>query len=181
MPITLCDTCAHVKKIVSGRGSSFFLCTLHRSDARFDKYPPQPVRRCPGHAEERADGALTLRLHNDVFAVCRLDAGTALPAWATGEPLFIARTSDELSVVCGQDVVPPGVTAERDWRCLCVAGPLDFSLVGILASLTAPLAEAGLSVFAVSTYDTDYLLVRAADLARAIETLEGAGHRVAPL
>jgi uncharacterized protein len=74
--------------------------------------------------------------------------------------------------------VPQEVRAEGGWRCLKVQGPLDFALTGILAALTAPLAAAGIAVFAVSTYDTDYLLLKAENLHRAAEALRGAGHRV---
>lgn len=102
-----------------------------------------------------------------------------MPAWAwTGEPASVTRTRDELSVVCRADAVPDGVRAVAGWRCLKVQGPLDFGLTGILAALTAPLAAAGIPVFAVSTYDTDYLLVKADQLDRAAEALRGAGHRV---
>jgi len=114
------------------------------------------------------------------YAVCRLAADAPLPAWAAGGPfLSITRTADELSVVCRQAVVPEGVRCERGWRCLRVAGTLDFSLVGVLASLLGPLADAGVSVFAVSTFDTDYLLVKEEYLAAAVEVLRRAGHSVA--
>ncbi len=96
----------------------------------------------------------------------------------------VTRTSDELSLVVAEEAVPRGATADglrvqSGWRCLKVAGPLDFSLVGILASLAVPLAEAGVSIFAISTFDTDYLLVPASDLARAVAELKVRGHRVA--
>ena len=74
--------------------------------------------------------------------------------------------------------MPEGVVAERGWRCLRVAGTIPFSVVGVLASLAAPLAEAGISVFAVSTFDTDYLLVKAADFEKAITALTQAGHSI---
>ena len=123
--------------------------------------------------------AMTLTLLTDTFAVCRLDADAPLPAWATAETFFsITHTSDELSIVCPQRAVPDGIRCERDWRCLRVSGVLDFSLVGILASLTVPLAAAGVSVFAISTFDTDYLLVKEKDLAAALDALRKAGHIV---
>jgi hypothetical protein len=113
------------------------------------------------------------------FAVCRLGADATIPAWATPGHFFsITRTADELSVVCCQDAVPEGVVGERGWRCLRVAGTMPFSVVGVLASLAAPLAEAGISVFAVSTFDTDYLLVKAADLEMALTALTQAGHSI---
>jgi hypothetical protein len=122
---------------------------------------------------------LTLLVLDGPFAVCRLGAGAPIPPWATAGPFFsVSRTADELSVVCLQDAVPEGTVAERGWRCLRVAGDMPFSAVGVLASLTAPLAQAGVSVFAVSTFDTDYLLVKGQDLAAALDALRGAGHAV---
>jgi aminoglycoside 6'-N-acetyltransferase I len=113
------------------------------------------------------------------FAVCKLATGSPIPSWATTGDLFsITRTADEFSVVCHQKVVPEGVACERDWRCLRVAGSMPFSLVGVLASLTTPVRKAGIGVFAVSTFDTDYLLVKAADMPKAFAALRAAGHRV---
>ena len=122
---------------------------------------------------------LTLTLLPDTFAICRLDAGAPISAWATTGSFFsITRTAEELSVVCLQSLVPDGFQCERDWRCFKLAGPIPFTTVGVLASLVQPLAEAGISVFAVSTFDTDYLLLKAADLPRAIEALRQKGHSV---
>jgi hypothetical protein len=116
------------------------------------------------------------------FAIARLDASVNFPAWAQSESptafLSITRTRDELSIVCESSQVPAEVAAERGWRCLKVAGPLDFSLVGVLASLAGPLARAGIPIFAISTFDTDYLLVNAAKLELAIGVLESADHVV---
>jgi hypothetical protein len=113
------------------------------------------------------------------LSICRLDAGEEVPAWATGASFFsVTRTRDELSVVCPEDVVPEGISRERDWRALKLEGPFDLSMVGILASLASPLAEAGASIFAVSTFDTDYVLVREEQLDLAVDTLRASGHRV---
>ncbi len=115
------------------------------------------------------------------FAVCRLAPEDTLPAWAMGaRPLFVAATDEELSVVCPSERVPAGVRAEGPWRALRVRGTLDFALTGVLASLAAPLAAAGISLFAISTFDTDYVLVREGDLVRALTTLAAAGHRLVP-
>lgn len=125
---------------------------------------------------------LALILLPDLFAICRLPPDTPLPAWAArvahGDFVSITRTADELSIVCPQAGVPAGVHAALDWRCLKVAGPLDFALTGVMAALAAPLAQVGISVFAVATYDTDYLLIQSADLPRARAALTGAGHDV---
>lgn len=90
----------------------------------------------------------------------------------------MTRTIDELSVVCTETSVPPDVLSERGWRALKVQGPLDFSLTGVLAALTAPLAAAAIPIFALSTYQTDYVLVHGRDLTRASEALTEAGHTV---
>lgn len=123
---------------------------------------------------------LVLSLMPGDFAVCRLSAGTSIPSWANGSGQFVAlvRTPDELCVVCAQQDVPIGIQAERGWSLMQVRGPLDFSLVGVLASLAIPLAQAGVSIFALSTYDTDYLLVRRVDLGRAAQALARAGHHL---
>ncbi len=115
----------------------------------------------------------------DELAVARLDATEPTPAWAAqGSVSSLTRTPEELSVVCAAAAVPPDVRAERGWRCLRVAGRLDFSLTGVLASIANPLAAAKVSIFALSTYDTDYVLVREQSLAAAIECLSAAGHEV---
>lgn len=122
---------------------------------------------------------LTLVVLPDTFAVCRLTPDAGLPDWAfTGAFTSVTRTADELSIVCPQTDVPADVKCENDWRCLQIAGTLDFSLIGIMASLTVVLAEAGISIFVISTFDTDYLLVKAGKLENAIEVLSAAGHRV---
>lgn len=121
--------------------------------------------------------SLTLEQVAGTFAVCRLAAEEPLPAWATGGPFVsVTRTDAELSVVCAEDALPAGVRSERGWRCLRVRGPLGFGMTGILASIALPLAGSGVSIFVVSTYDTDYLLVQERDLERARDALERAGH-----
>ena len=122
--------------------------------------------------------SLNLTLLPDRLAVCRLPPDAPLPAETGGSLWSVTRTRNELSLVLSEEAVQEGWKAERDWRCLEVTGPLDFSLTGILASLATPLAEAKVSLFAVSTYDTDYVLVREANLEKAIDALRGAGHRV---
>lgn len=125
---------------------------------------------------------MNLLLLSGFFAVCQLDPDAPLPAWATPGSsglLSITRTPKELSIVCSQEAAPEDIRQERNWRCLMVEGPLDFSLTGVLSALLTLLAEAGVSIFALSTFDTDYLLVRAAQLDLAIESLSAAGHLVA--
>jgi len=113
------------------------------------------------------------------LAICRLPADEPFPDWSrSGELLALVRTPDELSVVCEERLVPPEIKAERGWRAFQVQGPLDFSLVGILASIAAPLAEAGISIFALSTFETDYILVKQSSLDRAVQALNQVGFLV---
>lgn len=122
---------------------------------------------------------LTITIHPDRYAICRLESSAALPAWAGGgDFLSVTRTAIELSVVCGDAMMPESAHAERGRRLLQIEGTLAFTLTGVLASVAAPLAAAEISIFAVSTYDTDYLLVSEADLPRATEVLEAAGHTI---
>lgn len=124
---------------------------------------------------------LVLDLLPGTFAVSRLDPGAALPGWAdrAGSPLTSwTRTADECSVVCPAELVPGGVRAERGWHAFRVEGPLPFELTGVLASIAGPLAGAGVNLFAVSTFDTDYVLVPGRLLDRAVAALEAEGHTV---
>ncbi len=121
---------------------------------------------------------MTLELLPHPLAVCRLPADAQLPTWISGDFQSVTRTSSELSIICDAQEVPEEVQAERGWRGLHVAGTLEFHLTGILASLASPLAEAGISIFALSTFDTDYLLVKKDVLESAIRTLEAAGHEI---
>jgi hypothetical protein len=123
---------------------------------------------------------ITLELFPWRLAVCKLPAGAApgLPEQSNDFWAYLA-TPEERTLVCLENVVgqrlPVGVMAETGWRALRVVGRLDFSLVGILASIASPLAQAGVSIFALSTYDTDYVLVKEFDLERAMEALGAAG------
>jgi len=123
--------------------------------------------------------SLNLELLAGRYAVVRLDVREPPPAWTTSGPFVsITRTEAELSVVCPEAAVPADARAERGWRCLRVAGPLGFGMTGILASLAGPLASSGVSIFVVSTYDTDYLLLQDRDLDRGTDALTRAGHSV---
>src|SRR5512132_3714284 len=123
---------------------------------------------------------LPLELLPDTLGVCRLAPDATVPAWAAISRGFvtISKTLEELSITTTQANVPPEVRCERDYRALRVRGPLPLDLIGILAAMADPLAEAGLGIFATSTYDTDYVLVKARDLDVALAALEGAGHRI---
>lgn len=122
---------------------------------------------------------MKLLVLDDELGIARLDGSDPTPAWAAqGSLCSVTRTAEELSIVCAAAAIPAGVQAERGWRCLRVAGRLDFSLTGVLASIAGPLAAANVSIFAVSTYDTDYVLLRGESLAAAMEALRAAGHEV---
>ncbi len=122
---------------------------------------------------------LTLAVLDNLYTVCRLAPEAKLPHWLPTTGLVsVTRTAEELSIVCPSDAVPGSVEAERDFQALKVEGPLDFSLTGILLAVAAPLAEAHISIFALSTYDTDYVLVRKYDLDKAVRVLQRAGHAI---
>lgn len=122
---------------------------------------------------------MTLDVLPGRLAVCRLAPDVPLAAWMGEGPLSsVTRTGAELSVVCAEGAVPDGVRAETGWRALALRGPIDFGLTGVLAGLLVPLAEADVSIFALSTYDTDVVLVREAQLDAAVAALRAAGCRV---
>ena len=122
----------------------------------------------------------TLSLLSDTFAICRLEPEADIPSWALAGDFFsVTRTKDELSLVCPQEMVPEETHCEKDFRNIKVKGPLDFTLVGVLASLTEALAQEDISMLAISTFDTDYLLVKEAQVDRAVQKLLQAGHRFA--
>jgi hypothetical protein len=117
---------------------------------------------------------MNVHVLDGTLAVCRLPASDRVPSWALElhEGLVsITRTPDELSIVCPEEAVPPEVQAQWGFRALVVPGPIPFSATGVLAGIAAPLAAAGISIFAISTYDTDYVLVREPDLERAQSAL----------
>jgi hypothetical protein len=122
---------------------------------------------------------LELTLLPERFAISRLAADAPVPAWATEGSFFsITRTGDELSVVCELARVPVGVQSQPGWRIFKVHGPFVLTEIGVLSALAIPLAEAKLSLFAISTFDTDYLLVASETLSAAVATLERAGHKI---
>ena len=122
---------------------------------------------------------VNLYVLDDLYAVVRCDPDSPVPAWAHGGHFWsVTRSDAELSVVCRQDDVPATASAERGWCALELAGPLDFSLTGVVSALVAPLAEAEVPIFVLSTFETDYVLVREHDLERSVEALNAAGHEV---
>ncbi len=117
------------------------------------------------------------------YGVLRLPPDTPLPAWVGGDFFSITRTPQELSIVVTASiydaaVVPPETPYEGGWRALHVRGPLPFDAIGILARLSHVLAEACISIFVLSTYDTDILLLKAEQLPEAVRRLEERGYQV---
>jgi len=122
---------------------------------------------------------LSLKILPDRMAVCRFEPSAPLPDWFDQPGFYsITRTAEELSVVCNEERVPLGTESETGWRCFQLLGPFNFSEIGIISSLTHPLTESGVSVFVISTFDTDYLMVKEKDFARAIDVLTAQGHQV---
>ena len=132
-----------------------------------------------GSAEHKR-ARLPLELLPDTLAICRLPADAPVPAWASSPAPFltVSRTTDELSITALQSRVPDGVRCELDYQAIRVKGTLPPDLVGILLSIAEPLADAGLSIFAISTSDTDYVLLKTRDLPTALAALRKAGHQI---
>ena len=115
---------------------------------------------------------MDLILLPDSLAICRLPKDAAIPPWAlAGEFYALCRNEEELSIVCPDGHPPVGTKADLGWRALKVQGPLPLGEIGVIGSLTTPLAEAGISVFVISTFDTDYLLIKEAQLSKAVRVL----------
>ena len=123
-----------------------------------------------------------LRLKTTRYAVAQLEPTSEfapLPDWIGGDFFSVTRTPNEISVICAEDSVPDGLRSQGGWRCLEVVGPFDFDHVGVLSALSDTLARAGVSLLALATYETDYLLVQQSRLATALAALRAAGHRIA--
>ena len=122
---------------------------------------------------------MRLRTLPDLYAIVRLDPDAPVPAWVGDSPFWsVTRSDSELSIVCAEDDLPDDARAERGWSALELLGPLDFTLTGVVASLVSPLADAKVPIFVISTFETDYLLVREMDAGRAVAALREAGHAV---
>jgi hypothetical protein len=114
------------------------------------------------------------------LTVCRLPADGPIPPWVddAGDFVSITRTAEELSIVAASDAIPAGLPAEGPWRAFKVRGPLVMTLIGVVAAIADPLRDAGIAIFAISSFDTDYVLVHEPDFAAAVEALKAAGHEV---
>ncbi len=121
---------------------------------------------------------LNLRVLDGVYAVWQLASVEQIPDFETSGLLSITRTDGELSIVGREELAPKGVSIEKGWKCFEVAGPLDFEMTGILASIASPLAAADVPIFVISTFDTDYVLVKQEKLETAKGVLRSAGHKL---
>jgi len=123
---------------------------------------------------------LTLLLLEGCLAICRLPANSKVPTWALAKgPLSsITRSATELSIICTETAVPSGIHCERGWRVMKVENTLNFALTGILVSLAVPLADAGVSILTVTTFDSQYLMVKEASIELALQILVNAGHEI---
>ena len=122
---------------------------------------------------------LNLKVLDYTFAICRLPSTAKVPDWPyQGSFYSITKTLDELSIVCSQQFVTDMEKVDKDWKIIKVEGPLDFSLIGIMANLSSTLASGGISIFTISTFDTDYILVKEKNLKEAIDLLSKAGHKI---
>lgn len=122
-----------------------------------------------------AEMKLRLTVLPQMFAICRLEKNVPIPDWALRGSQFssITASSEEISIVCDESVVPPDVKVVKGWKAFKAEGPLNLSMTGVIAMLTGPLADAGISVFTLSTYDTDYLLVKSESFEEAVKVLSG--------
>jgi len=119
---------------------------------------------------------LTLKLLKEKFCISRLTREKPLPKWALEADWYsITKTDDELSIVCSEQYVPNDIAKESGWKCFKIEGPLDFALIGILSKISTLLADNNISIFAISTYDTDYILVKQDKMESAIETFDNNG------
>lgn len=122
---------------------------------------------------------MRLKVLASELGVVRRDPGDDIPAWVWKSPFYsITRTADELSIFCTAEVIPADAGAARGWRALCVADQIPLELSGVLAALVMPLARRQISIFSISTHDTDFMLVPAERLEDAVEVLRAAGHEV---
>lgn len=122
---------------------------------------------------------MKLKLFLEEYAVCRLNSNSKIPTWIDTKNFYsITKTDDELSVVCSNNNIPSDVKSEKEWRILKILGPLDFSLIGILSKISGLLADNKISIFAISTYDTDYILIKENDIKNACKILNCNGYEI---
>ena len=143
-----------------------------------DSHGRNPLSFQPRNGESSPMNSLRFSILPGEWAIARLASDAPLPAWAAAPAPFLSvtRTADELSIVAPVSAIPAGIRAECGWSLLQLQGPFAFDQTGILASFASPLADAGIGIFTVSTFDTDYLLVKTAQVDEAVAALLAAGH-----
>lgn len=120
---------------------------------------------------------MKLKLLDNKFAVCRMDDTAVLPLWAVaGNPFVVSRIEGELSVICGEEYVPDGILCRKNYRIIKIDEKLEFSMIGVMAKISDVLAGAEISILAVSTYDTDYILISDDKVHKAVKFLNKAGY-----
>jgi len=123
---------------------------------------------------------LQLSLLDEVYGICVFQNNAPIPEWAvTASLCSITRTKKELTIVCPQNIIPVDIEHNRNWRCFRIDGSFEFNQIGVISSLAAPLAQAGISIFVVSSYDTDYILVKEEKVEQVIAVLSDNGHLIA--
>jgi hypothetical protein len=149
---------------------------LHRA------IPPSRPRARPATMGLMTDEAFKLSVIQGSWAVVRLAPDGAIPAWAMKAPGFVSitRTADELSIICAEAMVPPELEADRQWPLLKLQGPIPLTKSGVLLPIATPLSSAGITILVLSTFDTDYFLVRKNQLSMACQALVTAGHECLP-
>jgi len=121
---------------------------------------------------------INLKVMPELYSISRLSSKDLIPSWADGAGFVnIARSHDELSIVCLQSRVPVGIKTDPDWRCIQFVGPFAFDETGVVLSVVQPLSEAGFGVFVVSTFDGDFLLLKAEIFSQGLEVLRAVGHQ----
>jgi len=122
---------------------------------------------------------LQLSLLKDKYGICTLPNNAPIPDWALTQSLAsITRTEKELTIVCRREILPSQYQSDLNWRCFKIDGSFDLNQIGVISSISSPLADAGISIYVISTYDTDYFLIQEQDLEKTISVLSSSGHAI---
>lgn len=117
------------------------------------------------------------KILNDLYSVCKLNPNSNIPIWINKNEFYsITKTEDELSILCSQKDIPEEIQCEKDWKILKIDSKLDFSMVGVISQISKLLAENNISIFVISTFDTDYICIKEKDLLKSVEILKQAGN-----
>jgi hypothetical protein len=122
---------------------------------------------------------LQLSLLKDKYGICTLPNTAPIPDWALTQSLAsITRTEKELTIVCRLEILPSQYQSGLNWRCFKIDGSFDLNQIGVISSISSPLADAGISIYVISTYDTDYFLIKEQNLEKTISVLSNSGHYI---